>query len=99
MEFKCIIPCVALNSSTYINRITVEFKFYQILPAILELWILIESQWNLNQGAISKTVHLLNINRITVEFKLRGIALPYAIKRNINRITVEFKLHKSYTCM
>ena len=54
--------------------------------------ILIESQWNLNVSAYSGfSACTININRITVEFKLITQDFLQFFLQHINRITVEFK--------
>ena len=37
----------------YINRITVEFKLYELAKVVESNRILIESQWNLNHSQVS----------------------------------------------
>ena len=75
-----------------INRITVEFKFRQIPKIGKLIYILIESQWNLNRLMIFHNLLTRNINRITVEFKYFATKKFGWHRSNINRITVEFKL-------
>ena len=54
----------------HINRITVEFKLRRWDSIQSLLHILIESQWNLNDGAmLILGKNRKHINRITVEFK------------------------------
>ena len=53
-----------------INRITVEFKSGTLFVKSGSAFILIESQWNLNDIRDTPMFNgLNNINRITVEFK------------------------------
>ena len=54
----------------HINRITVEFKVRSPPLLLIFVYILIESQWNLKRKLnIFLAIGLVDINRITVEFK------------------------------
>ena len=56
--------------TTYINRITVEFKITLFLFSSALSNILIESQWNLKLSSLKVYISNFDINRITVEFKI-----------------------------
>ena len=68
-----------------------EFKCDSEVEEERRLFILIESQWNLNKYDAETSGSTTHINRITVEFKL-VISFYFGTQAvNINRITVEFK--------
>ena len=91
MEFKLFTHFGFQPINVYINRITVEFKFRISCFQLVNVCILIESQWNLNNAKHLNSITLSDINRITVEFKSHLIYRTLLYHLHINRITVEFK--------
>ena len=60
-----------------INRIRLEFKVPLQMDCLLNLTVLIESDWNLKfSSAPGNSLVISSINRIRLEFKESRIAMP-----------------------